>query len=765
MHFMKRGITPFVSLVAATLPCLPVFSQDTNGEEPIYELSPFEVSSEDQKGYLAQTAVSGTALNTPLREIPVSLRVITEDFMDDTYATDLESAVAYAAGVTQDGETREGGTFNIRGFRVTRAKRDGLTSLYSQDMTNVARVEVVKGPNSILYGETVPGGIINYITKKPLQEPFQRLDLSIGSYGFRRAQLETTGPLLKEEGRPILLYRIDASYEEEDGWRDFKDGDKTFVSPMVEWRPFAGTRLSLQYEYIDKNGRQVDGHHLYSSGALAEWEASEEAVKEATAFSFFNFRDLPYDSITDFGDFAFTSASTDNHNRYDGDLYVLNLEQSLWDSRINIQLNATWSEPVLDIKTQQMNTLLFKAAEGQNVFANRSLFRNKEAAYQLRIAANWEVKAVENRTLLGAEWIESEFRGRFFDDIVPPFHLFVPNLGEFPDRYLPNQPVTQHEPTPLADEPNNLDFRDRESYAFYGTNLTTLFEGKLKVLLGARFDHQEQTIVSRGEESPVEEEVIPQGGIIFSPTEEWNFYASYSESFVPKRELGNRFDPDNPRVPIKFPLDPLVGKGKEAGVKVELLDGRVSGTVALFDISYENFVRGERISYIDESGVERFFLATRQDVEATSQGVEFDFVLSPLPNWQLVTGYAYIKTENGIGSEESFEDSKGVPQHQFSLWSKYTIEEGTLENLAIGLGALFRDKIRLLDPDPIRIDPSLRDDAYWRFDALLAYEYSTENLTYNFQLNIKNLFDQHYYHPNLIPGDPREVIFSVGLTF
>lgn len=756
---------PISLFVFTSTSLMPLLDGQDLSDEPVYELSPFEVSAADQEGYLAQTAVSGTALNTPLRDIPISLRVITEDFMDDTFVTDLESAVEYAAGVTQDGETREGGTFNIRGFRVVRAKRDGLTSLYSQDMTNVSRVEVVKGPNSILYGETVPGGIINYVTKQPMEQRFQRLDVSIGSYGYFRGQLESTGPLMEVDGRPVLLYRLDASYEEEDGWRDYKDGDKAFISPMLEWRPFAHTAIQVQYEYTDKNGRQVDGHHLFSSGALEEWENSSEELKAATAFNFFNFRDHPYDAITDFGDYAFTSASSDNFNDFDGDLTILKIEQSLMDNRVSLQFSATWSRPGLDIKTQQMNSLLFKAAAGQNVFANRSIFENTEDTYQLRASVKWELMGMENRSLLGAEYIESQFRGAFFEDIVPPFFLFIPNLDSFPSAYIPNQPITQNEPTPLATEPANFDWRDRESYAFYATNLTTLFDGRLRVLLGARYDHQEQTIVRTGEESPVEEEVIPQGGIIYTPSEGWNLYASYSESFVPKRELGNRFDPDNPRTPIKFPLDPFIGKGLEFGVKMELLEDRISGTIAYFDITYENFVRGERISYIDETGRERFFLETRQDVEATSEGLEFDFVFTPLDNWQLVTGYAYIETESGLGSGESFKDAKGVPTHQFSLWSKYTFKEGMLADLSLGFGTTYRGEIRLFDSDPLRIDPGLRDDAYWKFDTMLSYEREIGNLPYTFQLNVKNLFDEKYYHPNLIPGTPREVIFSVAVTF
>lgn len=748
--------------LALTAPALS--AQGGGGDDDFFELSPFVVSADDQRGYLALTAVSATLLNTPLRDIPLSIRVVTEDFMSDTFSKDLAAAVRFVPGVTPDGETREEGSFNIRGFRVNRAKRDRLTSLYGQDMTNVARVEVVKGPNSILYGETSPGGVINYVTKRPLQERFQRIDLSVGSYGFFRGQIETTGPIWKGESGAMLLYRIDASYQESDGWRAFTDETRKVIAPMIEWRPFANTSLSLQYEWIDREGRQVPGHHIYSRAAREEWLASDEALKIATAFSFFNFRDMPYDAIRDFG-YNFTSASSNNFNNYKGKNLVFDVQQHLWDRRVSIRLNYTRVRPELDILTQQMNLLLFKSGEGQNVFTARTLFNNEVDSYQLQASIRWEIGPVENRTLLGAEYIDSVFRGQTFRGLTPPFFLFVPNLATFPPQYLPDQPITQNDPAPVSDRPDNIDARDRNSRAVYMSNLTTMFGGKFKFLVGGRYDHQQQYLVLSGEKSPRDTDFTPQAGLIYAPRDDLNFYASYSRSFVPRRELGNRFNPENPRVPIQFPLDPLIGTGRELGVKMDLFDARISGTIALFEIIFDNFVRNERISYFDERGIERFFNESRQDVKAKSEGIEFDFILSPRPNWQIVTGYAYIETTNGIGADSTFKDTKGVPRHQFTLWSRYTIEDGALAGLSIGGGARYTGTVRMFDPDPIRISDDLRAPSHWIFDAMLSYRIERDPLTWNFQFNVKNLFDRKHYFPNVIPGDPRQAFFSVGVSF
>ncbi|MCD8481318.1 MAG: TonB-dependent receptor [Verrucomicrobia bacterium] len=227
-----------------------------------------------------KNALSATKFNTPLRDIPISLQVLTTAFMTDTFSKDLESAMEFAAAVNDSidsGGTRETGIFSIRGFRIDRVKRDGVVAYYGQDMTNVERVEVMKGPASLLYGQTEPGGIINYVPKRPFEEPRYGFKLSAGNHGFYRAEMEATGPLIKNEsGFTRLLYRLDASYEEQDGWKASAAHRRKFISPVVEWRLFPRTSITFQYEHHDHRRVTQHGFARGSRFAREQWLAAED---------------------------------------------------------------------------------------------------------------------------------------------------------------------------------------------------------------------------------------------------------------------------------------------------------------------------------------------------------------------------------------------------------------------------------------------------------------------------------------------------------
>ena len=176
-------INPKKLILTTLLTPLLAWAQSDSSDEPIFELSPFEVSAADDGSYVAKNSISATKFDTALKDIPVSLQVMTEAFLDDTFSLDLESSMEYSAAVNLSSNlgsgNREGGQFAIRGFNAARVKRDGVIAYYSQDLTNIARVEVMKGPASLLYGEAQPGGIINYIPKRPLTEPRYKATVSL----------------------------------------------------------------------------------------------------------------------------------------------------------------------------------------------------------------------------------------------------------------------------------------------------------------------------------------------------------------------------------------------------------------------------------------------------------------------------------------------------------------------------------------------------------------------------------------------------------
>ena len=157
-------------------------------DDEIIELSPFTVVEDDQGGYRASNTISGTKINTALRDLPLSLEVITEDFIDDIGAFDLQESLRYTTGVTTSGDT--GG--RIRGFPMLWNQRNGFRRYDYGDAVNIQRVEVIKGPAGVLYGLTRPGGIVNYITKRPvLGGSFSEFKLTYGSEAFKRGEFDT----------------------------------------------------------------------------------------------------------------------------------------------------------------------------------------------------------------------------------------------------------------------------------------------------------------------------------------------------------------------------------------------------------------------------------------------------------------------------------------------------------------------------------------------------------------------------------------------
>src|ERR1700712_5430163 len=152
-------------------------------------LDTFVVSTSQDKGYRSGNSVSATRIDTPIADLPFSISAFTQQFIKDTGATDLFDVVRYAAGVNSFAREFQGGNaqYTIRGF-TQGVMHDGFGAgdIYV-DTLNVERVEVVKGPASLLYGQIQPGGIVNFITKTPKENPFVEITAGLGSYDYARA--------------------------------------------------------------------------------------------------------------------------------------------------------------------------------------------------------------------------------------------------------------------------------------------------------------------------------------------------------------------------------------------------------------------------------------------------------------------------------------------------------------------------------------------------------------------------------------------------
>jgi iron complex outermembrane receptor protein len=252
----------------------PASTTETNkdGTEAVV-LSPFVVQSEKDRGYAAANSISGSRVNTAIKDIPIPIHVITSEFIDDIGATDLRQSLSYVAGITLQSQNDlensgaafggvygpggvnnpEGVTSNInqvqmkvRGFVTNNTLRDGFLRGNGTDAINIERIEVVFGPNALLYGTGNFGGVVDYLTKQPRDKAEGMFTASYGSYNFRRATAEVTGPISAAAG---LSYRMSGAWESSKTNIDSQSNSHYFLAPTLSWKPTKTTEITVEGEY------------------------------------------------------------------------------------------------------------------------------------------------------------------------------------------------------------------------------------------------------------------------------------------------------------------------------------------------------------------------------------------------------------------------------------------------------------------------------------------------------------------------------------
>jgi iron complex outermembrane receptor protein len=232
-----------------------------------YSLNP-EAEAEDeevvvtgagQRGYQVPNASTATRTDTPILDTPQSIQVIPQQILEDQQIIRVDDALRNVSGVV--GRLDAFGTstrLTLRGFTTDNFTagsilRDGFRvtdNLGTQETANIERIEVIKGPASVLFGQNDPGGIINLVTKRPLLDPFYELEFQAGSFGLIRPSLDISGPLTNDRA---LRYRLNVAYQHEDGFRDFEtDTERFFIAPVLSWDISDRTNLTLILEHTDE---------------------------------------------------------------------------------------------------------------------------------------------------------------------------------------------------------------------------------------------------------------------------------------------------------------------------------------------------------------------------------------------------------------------------------------------------------------------------------------------------------------------------------
>lgn len=734
-------------------------------------VSPFEVTTRLDRGYRASNAVSGSRFDAPIKELPFAIQAFTESFIKDQKPENIFDIARYSPGVTYRSNDFNEGNANlaIRGFPVSSTKgniqilRDGVNGPSIFDFTNISRVEVVKGPASFLYGQVAPGGIVNIITKKPQSRFAACADVTYGSYDQYRLDADITGPISNK-----LLFRLATSYNQDmDYWEPY-DAHSWNFSPSLLWQPNDRVSFSLKYEKFRKvespQLMQKPGLNAHSGVVPSPSDPNLSGVEvpgladDWNGLSYADYRNSDTRSLS-----AWLDINFDDH----------------WNLRAGYSHQAYTIDALFSGNFGMANntTLL----QGRRI--RGQIYTNEGDTYETHAVGKYDFGPTSLRLLLGAQYVD-----RGFDDWAAqapndPALGSNPTASPFPLWDLSDPSTWDRDPTvprsALTENQTDISVSYTDKSVYAGSTFG-FYDDRLLVLAGWRLTSTKNQLTDNLTQSVglefSEREVTPQYGVLYKLNPELSLFASYTESFVPGSQLLRH--PDGTTTPAR----PTEGEGYDIGVKANLLNGRVSGTLTFFDIRNQNIVND--LSQTDAYG--SVVIYNVQSGEQRSQGVELDATATLTDNWQLYFSYSYMDaritefsgsdaailaqdpaTLNAAGQEnyrnvKRFHDAPlqmSAPQLA-NVWTRYNFTRDPLRGAYVAGGLNFvHDQTLLSD------SPESSRQTYTLINAKAGYAWNWHGRRMNLDLMGKNLTNERYRPSQSTRGRPREFMLTLSANF
>ncbi len=665
-----------------------------------------------ENDYFVPEATAGTRTDTPLRDIPQSIQVIPQQVIEDQQAIGLEEVLENAAGVTFLGnDDGRGFNFGIRGFNFVPVLRDGFVlsefgaDVAEPEVANLERVEVLRGPASVLYGQAEPGGVINLVTKQPLAEPYYNLQFQVGNRESISPSIDLSGPLTGD-GR--LRYRLNALYRHGESFRDFEnDFDRVFVGPTLAWQISDRTDLTVSLEYTEDDEPLDFGTVAFGDGIA----------------------DIPLERVV----------NTNPDNTIEQD--YLNVGYTLehrfsdhWQLRNQFRYTSSaYDQGVLPLP------LSLDESTGilNRVFAAQS---NETDTYSLytNVQGEFNTGSIEHTLLLGVDLFraEGEIITRFGRNFLAPINIFDPDYSTASTPSLESLDLI----------PGNSNTSTTDQLGIYLQDQIDILDN-LILVGGLRYntvDRETTDLVTDEETEQDYDDLIPRIGIVYQPVEPISLYANYSRSFAP-----NFFATDADGEP----LEPEQGEGFEVGVRAELIDDRLAATLAYFDITKQNVATADPNDPFASVAVG----------EERSQGIDLYLTGEILPGWNVVASYAFIDAEVTEDNTDIVGNQlRGIPEHSASLWTTYEIQSGDLQGLGLGLGFNFVGE-RQGD-----LANSFEADSYFLTNAAIFYRQEKFQLRLNldnlFDVDYIEALGNNRVR-GIYPGDPFTIRGSVSIEF
>ncbi|MDQ3202501.1 MAG: TonB-dependent receptor, partial [Pseudomonadota bacterium] len=653
-----------------------------------------------------------------LQEIPQTVNVIPAQVIRDQAPRNLDDALANVSGITQ-GNTLGGTQDSVmtRGFGDNRngsIMRDGMPVVQGRGLNaTVDRVEVLKGPASLLYGIQDPGGVVNMVSKKPELQQYNALTLRGSTYGGGKngsgGAFDSTGAV----GDSGLAYRMIVDHEDEDYWRNFGTQRETLVAPSLAW---FGERTQLSFAYEHREFLTP-----FDRGTLIDPRDNHPL-------------DIPRERRLD-----------EPFNNMEGrsDLYHFEADHELNDNW-NAHLGYSWNRETYD--ASQVRVTAIDTTRG-------TLTRSMDGTQNAVSTDRFTTASLEGKVnVLGLQHdlvfgVDDEYRKIYREDLIrqkslSTFSYLNPVYG----REVAGTTVSP------ADSAQTDELRSHSLFLQDSIHLTDQWI----LVAGGRFQEYDQYA---GKGVPFQantdsngQQWVPRAGLVYRYTDELSFYGSYTESFKPNSTIAPL---SGSSTVLDGSIAPEEAKSWEVGAKLDI-PGRMTGNVALFDINKRN------VLVANAEGPVTLYSAAG---EVRSRGLEVDLTGQLSDRWSMIGSYAYTDAE--VTEDPTYKGNKlqNVAKNSGSLSAVYDF--GTLvggDQLRVGAGARYVGE---------RAGNAVNDfdlPSYTVADAFATYDTRFDGQNVKFQLNVKNLFDRTYYTSAasrffVSMGDSRQVSLSGTLEF
>ena len=662
--------------------------------------------------------VNAVKTPTPIIDVPQSLSIVTQEQIVLQGFDSIADIALYTPGITQSQGEGHRDAIVFRGVRSTAdffidGVRDDVQ--YFRSLYNLEQVEILRGPNALLFGRGGTGGILNRVTKKGvLDEQFVGYLGSVDTFGGFNVQLDGNFALGDN-----AAFRINGAYESLNNHRDFFDGDRFAINPTVRFQPSPATTIDLSYEYVN-NERFVDrGIPAGDDGRPAEQLVDITFADPANAFSTFEAHVIRANVSHQFSE-NFKGNFIASYGDYDK-VYA-NIFPTAFDDATNIVTLDGY------IDTTQRQTLTLAG----------------------NLVGDFQTGSIGHTLIFGGEFLDTVNNN-------DRFNIFFDTSQDDMESFLATRPLALDNFTGVnaAGQPTSFAFSDLNDDTEADITVFSAFVQDqieiadwLDIVVGVRFDSFDitvdniETFINTGQREILtrkDEEFSPRLGVILKPQENISIYGSFSESFLPRS--GEQFADINPPDDA---LAPNIFQNLELGLKWDFIPG-LSFTAAIFQIEQES----PQVADAD-AGTLDVIQSEIQGFEAQLQG----YITS---DWFVSAGYSYLDGNQVDDFGVEGNRLRELPEHTFNLWSNYQFTQ----RFGLGAGLTYQDD-SFADNGNTTTLPS-----FVRVDAVAFYNVN-DNL--RVQVNIENLFDTEYFPnahtaDNITVGAPLNARFTVTGRF